>query len=166
VSCSSSLEIGSRRTIFCNATAHPDSAWVAQQARNVAWELEELKIPIKVLIRDRDTKYSSDFDAVFSAAAIRIARTQFRTPRANARCERWVSSVRRECLDWLLILNRRHLEAVLAEYVEHYNWHRPHRSLQLRAPRGPNALPKVTGGQVVRRTRVQGLINEYSRQAA
>jgi putative transposase len=77
------LEIGSRRVIFCNATAHPDSAWVAQQARNVAWELEELKIPIKVLIRDGDSKYSSDLDAVFSAAGIRIARTPFRSPRAT-----------------------------------------------------------------------------------
>ena len=74
------LEIGSRRVILCNATAHPSSAWVAQQARNVAWELEELEIPITVLIRDRDSKYSSDFDAVFSAAGIRIARTPFRTP--------------------------------------------------------------------------------------
>jgi hypothetical protein len=77
------LEISSRRVIFCNATANPDSAWVAQQARNVAWELEELKIPITVLIRDRDSKYSSDFNEVFSAAGIRIARTPFRSPRAK-----------------------------------------------------------------------------------
>jgi putative transposase len=105
------LEIGSRRVIFCNATANPDSAWVAQQARNGAWELEELKIPITVLIRDRDSKYSSDFDAVFSAAGIRIARTPFRTPRANAACERVLGSLRRECLDWLIILGERHLGA-------------------------------------------------------
>jgi len=89
-----------------------------------------------------------------------------RAPNANARCERWVSSVRRECLDWLLIVSRRHLEAVLAEYVEHYNGHRPHRSLQLRPPRGPTVIPAATYGEVTRRTRVHGLINEYSRQAA
>ena len=81
-------------------------------------------------------------------------------------CERWVSSVRCECLDWLLILGPRHLAAILAEYVEHYNGHRPHRSLELQPPRGPTVLPAVTGGQVVRRTGVHGLINEYSRQAA
>ena len=92
-------------------------------------------------------------------------RTPVRAPNANARRERRVSSVRRECLDWLLILGRRHLEAILAEYVEHYNGHRPHRSLKLRPPRGATVLPAVTGGQVVRRTRMQGLINEYSRQA-
>jgi putative transposase len=73
---------------------------------------------------------------------------------------------RRECLDLLLIVGRRHLEAVLAEYVEHYNGHRPHRSLELRPPRGPTVIPAITGGQMVRRTHVHGLINEYSRQAA
>ncbi len=77
-----------------------------------------------------------------------------------------MSSVRRECLDWLLIVNRRHLEALLAEYVEHYNGRRPHRSLELRPPRGPTVIPAATGGEVVRCARVHGLINEYSRQAA
>ncbi len=89
---------------------------------------------------------------------------------AGAQCQcslrTLVSSVRRECLDWLLILGRRHLEAVLAEYVEHNNGHRPHRSLELRPSRGPTVLPAVTGRQGVRRTRVHGLINECSRQAA
>ena len=91
------LEIRSRRVIFCNATAHPSSAWVTQQARNVAWELEELKIPIKVLIHDRDSKYSSDFDAVFSVAGIRIARTRSgaraRTPSASGYWARYGESV-------------------------------------------------------------------------
>ncbi len=89
-----------------------------------------------------------------------------RAPNANSRCERWVSSVLRECLDCLLIVGRRHLERVLAEYLEHYNGHRPHRGLELRAPRGPTVIPAATGGEVVCRTRVHGLINEYSRQAA
>jgi putative transposase len=74
--------------------------------------------------------------------------------------------VRRECVDWLLIVSRRHLEAVLAEHVEHYNGHRPHPSLELRPPRGPTVIPALIGGEVVRRTRVHGLINEYSQQAA
>jgi len=103
------LEVTSRRVVFCNATANPDSAWVAQQARNLAWDLEELKVPITVLIRDRDSRYSSDFDKVFSAAGIRITRIPFRSPRANAACERVRGSLRRECLDWLIILGERHL---------------------------------------------------------
>ena len=100
------------------------------------------------------------------AEGLEVIRTPVRAPNANARCERWVSSVRRECLDWLLVVGRRHLEAVLAEYVEHYNGHRPHRSLGLRSPRGSTVIPGLTGGEVVRRTRVHGLINEYSRRAA
>ncbi len=156
------LEIGSRRVIFCNATAHPDSTWVAQQARNVAWELEELEIPITVLIRDRDSKYVSDFDAVFSAAGIRIARTPFRTPRANAACERLLGSLRRECLDWLIILGERHLVQVIREYFDHYNRARPHRALGLRPPEPP---PILDGGLIVRTQRLHGLINKYSRAA-
>jgi transposase InsO family protein len=156
------LELGSRRVLFCNATAHPDSTWVAQQARNAAWELEELEIPITVLIHDRDSKYGSDFDAVFSAAGIRIVRTPFRAPRANAACERVLGTLRRECLDWLIILGERHLVQVLHEYVDHYNRARPHRGLGLRPP-DPQPIPE--GGLIVRRQRLHGLINEYSRAA-
>jgi len=75
-------------------------------------------------------------------------------------------SARRECLDWLLIVSRRHLEAVLAEYVDHDDGFRPHRSLELRPPRAPTILPDVAGGVVVRRTRLDGLISEYSRVVA
>src|SRR5215813_11223465 len=102
----------------------------------------------------------------FEPKAWRSSALQCGRPMQKARCERWVSSVRRDCLDWLLIVGRRHLEAVLAEYGEHYNGHRPHRSLELRPPRGPTVIPAAPGGDVVRRTRAQGLINEYSRLAA
>jgi putative transposase len=156
------LEIGSRRVLFCNATAHPHSTWVAQQARNAACELEELEIPITVLIHDRDSQYGSDFDAVFSAAGIRIVRTPFRTPRANAACERLLGSLRRECLDWLIILGERHLVQVLREYFDHYNRARPHRALGLRPP---DPQPILERGLIVRRQRLHGLINEYSRAA-
>ena len=156
------LEIGSRRVIFCNGSAHPDSAWVAQQARNVSWELDELKIPIKVLIHDRDSKYSSDFETVFSAAGIRIARSPFRSPRANAPCERVLGSLRRQCLDSLIILGERDLVKVLREYFDHYNRAWPHRALRLRPPE-PQPIPD--GGKIVRRQQLHGLINEYSRAA-
>jgi putative transposase len=160
------LELASRRILFTACSDHPGRAWAAQQARNLAWQLQEAEVRPRFLIHDRDSNFPTAFDAVFRAEGLEVIRTQVRAPNANARCERWVSSVRRECLDWLLIVNRRHLEAVLAEYVEHYNGHRPHHRLELRPPRGPTVLATVTGGQVVRRTRVHGLINEYSRQAA
>jgi putative transposase len=160
------LELASRRILFTACSEHPGGAWAAQQARNLTWQLQEAEVKPRFLIHDRDSNFPSAFDAVFRAEGLEVIRTPVRAPNANARCERWVSSVRRECLDWLLIVGRRHLEAVLAEYVEHYNGHRPHRSLELRPPCGPTVIPAVTGGQVVRRTRVHGLINEYSRQAA
>ena len=128
----------------------------------MAWELDELKIPIKVLIHDRDSNYSSGFDTVFSAAGIRIARTPFRSARANAACERVLGSLRRECLDWLIILGERHLVQVLREYFDHYNRARPHRALRLRPPE-PQPIPD--DGLIVRRQRLHGLINENSRVA-
>ncbi len=160
------LELASRRILFTACSEHPGGAWAAQQARNLAWELQAAEIKPRFLIHDRDANFPAAFDAVFRAEGLEVIRTPVRAPNANARCERWVSSVRRECLDWLLIVGRRHLEAVLAEYVEHYNGHRPHRSLELRPPRGPTVIPAATYGEVVRGTRVHGLINEYSRQAA
>ena len=139
---------------------------MAQQARNLAWELQEAEIKPRFLIHDRDGNFPVAFDAVFRAEGLEVIRTPVRTPNANARCERWISSARRECLDWLLILGRRHLEAVLAEYVEHYNGFRPHRSLELRPPRAPTLLSAVADGSVIRQTRMDGLISEYSRLAA
>ena len=160
------LELACRRILFTACSEHPGGAWAVQQGRNLAWQLQEADVRPRFLIHDRDSNFPAAFDAVFRAEGLKVIRTPVRAPNANARCERWVSSVRRECLDWLLTMNRRHLEAVLAEYVEHYNGHRTHRSLELRPPRGPTVIPAVTGGQVVRRTRVQGLINEYSRLVA
>ncbi|HET9256719.1 MAG TPA: integrase core domain-containing protein [Pseudonocardiaceae bacterium] len=89
------------------------------------------------MIRDRDTKLTSIFDAAFASEAIRIPRTPVRAPRANAITERWIGTVRRELLDRMPILNRRQLETVLAEYMTHFNTHRPHRTLNQAAPRQP-----------------------------
>ena len=160
------LELASRRVVFTACSEHPGGGWAAQQARNLAWELQEAEIKPRFLIHDRDSNFPAAFDAVFRAEGLEVIRTAVRAPNANARCERWISSARREGLDWLLIVNQRHLEAVLAEYVEHYNGFRPHRSLELRPPRAHTVVPFTTGGLVVRCTRVHGLINEYSRLAA
>jgi putative transposase len=146
-------------------TANPVADWVTQQARNISMDLADQARTIKFLIRDRDTKFTASFDAVFSAEGTRIIKSPVRSPRANAICERVIGTLRRECLDRMLILGRRHLETVLAEYVEHYNSHRPHRSLNQRSPSALDSTPEHTRDPDLaglRRTdRLGGLIHEY-----
>jgi putative transposase len=118
------------------------------------------------LIRDRDSKFTDIFDAVFASEDIRILRTPVWVPRANAIAERWIGTVRREVLDRMLTLNRRHLERVLAEYVAHFNDHRPHRALHQAAPFRP--LPPHLSQpdlSLRRRDRLGGLIHEYTQVA-
>ena len=154
------------RTVrIAGVTAHPVSDWVTQQARNLCLELAKQVNSVQFLIRDRDTKFSSSFDAVFAVEDIRIVKTPVRAPRANAIAERFVGTARRECLDSMLILGRRHLEGVLGQYVDHYNRHRPHRSLSQHAPFKADATPTRAGSVNVdqlRRTDVlSSLIHEY-----
>lgn len=159
------IEHGTRLVRIVGVTANPVAGWVTQQARNLCYELTERTTPVKFLIRDRDTKFTSSFDAVFAADGIRIIKTPIMAPRANAVCERFVGTIRRECLDRFLILGRRHLEAVLVEYVDHYNGHRPHRSLDQRCPSAvTEMMVPITDpdSPLIRRTDVLGgLIHEY-----
>jgi transposase InsO family protein len=159
------LEVQTRRVVVAGCTAHPTAAWVTQQARDVLWELEAAGIRPRVLVRDRDAKFAHAFDAVFAGHGARVVRTPVRAPRANAFAERWVGTVRRECLDWLLIAGERHLLRVLREYANHYNRSRPHRSLRLLAPLA-RAQPVAPAAAVVRRDRLSGLIHEYEPVAA
>jgi putative transposase len=115
------IELGSRRVHLGGCTANPDPAWVTQQARNLAREWLDVEGQVRFLVRDRDSKFTRAFDKVFRSEAVRVLRTPVRAPRANAYAERWIRTVRTECLDWLLILNRTHLERVLRAYVGHYN---------------------------------------------
>jgi len=154
---------GSRRVWLAGCTANPTGAWVTQQARNLGLDFSDHGV--RFLIRDRDSKYSGPFDEVFRSEGIRIVKTPVRAPKANAVAERFVRSVRAECLDWLLILNRRHLERVLRIYVSHYNTQRPHRALELRPPE-PEGDPSPGGSGIYRRDRLGGLIHEYYRAAA
>jgi putative transposase len=129
-------------------------------------DLDDRLADFMFLIRDRDSKFTGVFDAVFASEGIRILRTPVRAPRANAIAERWIGTVRRELLDRMLIVNRRHLETVLAEYVAHFNDHRPHRALHQAAPLRP--LPQVAsppGLRLRRRDRLGGLIHEYAQVA-
>ena len=158
------LEIGSRRVHLADCTAHPTAAWVAQQARNLTWTLQEAGRPCCYLIHDRDAKYPPAFDRVFTAEGVEVVRTPYRAPQANGYAERWVRSVRAECLDHLLIGGEGHLQRVLTAYVAHYNEARPHQGLDQRCPsRLPVALPY---GLVQRRDVLAGLIHEYYREAA
>ena len=162
------LELGTRRVHLAGCTANPDGGWAVQQARQVAWSLSERATPARFLIHDRDSKFSLAFDDVFKSEGIKIIRTPFRAPQANAFAERWVGTVRRDCLDWLLIVSRRQLERVLHEYVEHYNSHRPHRALKLTPPTSGPRLRLVRSHppiQIQRRDRLGGLIHEYVRAA-
>ena len=149
-------------------TTNPDGSWVAQQARNLAIELAERSQPVRFLIRDRDSKFSAAFDEVFRTEGARVIRTPVRAPNANAYAERWVRTVREECLDWLLIVSRRQLERVLRTYVDHYNRERPHRALDLACPE-PRAKParidQPNGVNIRRRDRLGGLLHEYARAA-
>jgi transposase InsO family protein len=159
------IELGSRRVHLAGCTANPTGAWVTQQARQFAWTLAERPSPVRFLIRDRDSKFTRDFDAVFASEGIEIIKTPVRAPKANATAERFVRTIRSECLDWLLILDQRHLERVLGSFVDHYNSHRPHRSLSL-APPNPNTpqLRVVHAGtaDIEHRDLLGGLIHEYS----
>jgi putative transposase len=158
------IELASRRVHLAGCTATPTGAWVTQQARQFAWTLHERPSPFRFLIRDRDSKFSRDFDTVFAGEGIEIIRTPVRAPKANAIAERFVGTVRSECLDWLLIMNRRHLERVLRDFVDHYNSHRPHRSLDLAPPEpsAPMLCVRPSAADVERRDRLGGLIHEYS----
>jgi putative transposase len=127
------IEHGTRRVHITGVTASPNSAWVTQQARNLVMSQDE-DLPFRLLIRDRDAKFTRSFDEVFRVEGRRVLRTPIRAPKANAFAERWVRTVRHECLDWTLILGRRHLDRVLKEFVDHYNRERPHRGLELDTP--------------------------------
>ena len=157
------IELGSRRVHLAGCTTNPSGAWVLQQARNLSFTnvLERTRF----LIHDRDSKFTAAFDEVFRSEGITVIHTPVQAPQANAYAERFVRTVRNECLDWLLIIGRRHLEHVLPIYIQHYNRERPHRGLALQPPE-PLQVKQPPGGDVRRHDRLGGLVHEYYRAAA
>ena len=149
-------------------TANPNAAWVTQQARNLLLRLEEQGRRVRFRICDRDAKFCRTFDDVFGSEGAQVLVTPVQAPNANACAERWVRTVRAECLDWLLIVSRGHLEQVLRIYAQHYNQHRPHRAVGLKPP-DPSAAPTLVGeacrARVRRRDLLGGLLHEYQRAA-
>jgi hypothetical protein len=152
------IEHATRRVHLLGITQHPNAAWTIQQARNL---LMDLQMRLRFLIRDRDSKYTTAFDAVFEADDVTIIKTPPQAPRANAICERWISTLRHECTDRMLVYSERHLRHVLHHYLAHYNEHRPHRALQRRPPVPPPPA-RIAGMHIHRREILNGLINEYT----
>jgi putative transposase len=160
------VEVATRQVHILGVTPHPVGAWVAQQARNLLIEVGDRIGRFRFLVRDRDAKFTTAFDAVFAAEGLKVLRTPVRAPRANAYAERWVGTVRRELLDRMVVFGCWQLRSVLAEYADHYNVHRPHRALGQAPPLGPAEPPVVLpAGGVVRRDRLGGLIHEYAQVA-
>ena len=154
------ISLATRRIEYIASTAHPDGRWVGQQARNLVMQFGDEQ-PFRFLIHDRDTKFSHAFDEVFRTEGIKVIRTPIQAPNANAHAERWIRTLRTDCLDRILILGRRHLEHVLRVYRRHYNEHRPHRALDLIPPDGRNATPLDRPNRLQRRDLLGGLIHEY-----
>ncbi len=153
------IEVETRVVHLLGVTTNPSGPWVTQVARNFCSDLEDSAKRFRFLIRDRDSKFTSGFDAIFASIGVEAIKIPVRSPRANAFAERFVRTVRTECLDYLLIRSRRHIEATVNEYLRHYNQARPHRSLDLAQPI-PRPAP-AAGHTINRRDVLGGIIHEY-----
>ena len=158
------IELGTRRVHIAGCTERPTSNWVTQQARQLSWTFEDRVPTFRYLLHNHDAKFTTSFDQVFAAQNLEVIRTPIRAPNANAYAERWVRSVRQECLDQLIIVNERHLNSVLREYVHYYNTARPHQGIGQQCPEGQ--FETANTGRINCHIVLGGLINNYYREAA
>jgi transposase InsO family protein len=164
------LEVGTRRILHWNVTEHPTAEWTAQQLRMVVTGEQAHRW----LIHDRDSLYSESVDATVAARVCRFSRTPVQTPQANAFCERLIGTIWRECLDWLIPVNERHVDRIMRAWVAHYNQGRPHASLGAGIPDPPTERigershrHHLPGGHRVRPTAILGgLHHEYCLEKA
>ena len=159
------IEHATRRVHILGVTAHPTGTWLTQQARNLTMDLDDAGQRFRFLIRNRDAKFTAAFDAIFTALNVTVIRTPRRAPRANAIAERFVGTLRRELLDCILIVDRRHEAMALGEFELYYNDHRPHRTLGQAAPLRPLPEPRTEINNVRRRDRLGGVLHEYQQVA-
>ncbi len=158
------IEIGSRQIHLAGCTTNPTSSWVTHQARHLSWKIQDGTLAIRFLIHDRDTKFPVSFDTVFTSEDVKIIRTPVRAPNANAYAERWIRSIREECLDKVVILNERHLYRVLTAYVDYFNTARPHQGIAQQCPVPVENVPRT--GPIERRDILGGVLHDYRRRAA
>jgi putative transposase len=152
------IELATRKVILAATTRFPSRAWVTQQLRNAT----PSGVAPRFLIRDRDDKFGTAFDALARASGIRMVRTAIRAPNMNAICERFLGSLRRECLDHVLVLDERHFQRVVAEYVRYHNAARPHQGL---GQQTPIPAERPAEENIVALPVLGGLHHEYQRAA-
>ena len=157
------IQIGSRRVWVSSATVHPDAQWVAQQARNFCMDLPSGDRQRAIVVHDRDTKFTKQFDEILKAEGLRPQKLVAVSPNLKAYCERFVQTIKQECLDHFLIVSEKQLNYIVREFVEHYHTERPHQSLG-NAPL--SGLPPASDGEIIRHERLGGLLKHYSRAAA
>ena len=160
------IDIATRTVYFAPITDHPTGVWTTQAARNLLLRYGHQLADARALVRDRASQFIDAFDEIFRTEGCKILTTPVRTPVANAFAERWIGTLRRELLDRTIIRNQRQLKRLVVDYIDHYNTHRPHRSLDQRPPVATDAADQPDRHlQVVRTTRCGGLINEYRNAA-
>ena len=164
------IEHSTRRVRVLGTTTHPNSAWVAQAARNLLMDLDDAGCRVKYLVRDRDGKYPASFDAILADADITVVLSGVRIPRMNSIMERWIQSCRHELLDRTLIRSQAHLLHAFREYERHHNCHRPHRGIANARPLRPLPEPithpaAITRLRIRRNDRLGGLLHEYDHAA-
>jgi hypothetical protein len=157
------MEVSTRRVHILGVTAHPTAAWATQQARQLLWEIGNRASQFRFLIRDRDTKFTAAFDAVFASEGITVAKIPPRSPNCNPHAERFIRSIREKCTDRILLLDRGHTEKLLRTYAHHFNNHRPHQGRHQLAPNDDPTVIPLPPPRIEHHHAVTGLINEYRR---